>query len=536
MPRKKAPVNIFNNSKKKPVKRLPHPPTQPNGSAQPANGVPLRPGQQQPAPPKMNGAGPKVNASEDDPSTYTDYPITISRSALNRGLHYHALRFYSKSDVNPYDETQFVRPVRLHRRFAGEKLDTADHSDMASGIDDKEREMVAARRAEREVERDANKALIAPTGDASKKPVKRKQQKKVEDVYYDESNPKHKARSQLRYEEARPWHLEDDDAKNTWVGSYEQPLSESSVMFVIEAGGFTMIPVEKWYKMQSANRLDVKADSEAVERQMNAKFKTLRWAQHGPGQRADSHAPHIKQQAIKRARGGGSDDEMPMIKNEDYEYRADVDEIDFEYNDEFQDDDEGFVFGEAGDDDAKEIEKKIRLEMREANLAGTGVKNEDKDWDEEEQEKKTAEVEEKRKEKRMRKQLRKKEARQEYASDDSDDNKYESSSESEDSDEERERLEEERKKEEARKASEDKSGASSMGTSTPTGRPEKRPNVNGKRDADLSEPSGNESSRRKKAKFGDGRAISPSAPNDARSLSRKSDLMFYRLITEMLIC
>ena len=71
------------------------------------------------------------------------------------------------------------------------------------------------------------------------------------------------------------------------------------------------------------------------------------------------------------------------MKQEDYQ--ADRDEIDFEFDDEFQDDDEGFVFGEQEDEDTKEIEKKIRAEQRTANLAGTGVKDEDRDYDEEEQ-------------------------------------------------------------------------------------------------------------------------------------------------------
>lgn len=427
--------------------------------------------------------------------------------------------------INPYDETQFTRPVRLLRRNARDKMETADQSDAASGVDDKEREMINIKRAERQAEREANQALIAPTGGDTKKPTKRKPQKKVEDVYYDENNPKHRARQQLRYEEARPWHLEDFDNKNVWVGSYEEPLSDTSVMFEILEHGFRMVPVEKWYKFTQTNRFTV-MDSDAVEKHMGKKIKPPRWflgTQEANDDARRQAVMNLREQRRSQMRGVDDDEINPYMKTE--EYQADVDEIDFEFNDEFQDDDEGMVFGEQEDDETKEIEKKIRDEMRSANLAGTGVKDEDKDWDAVEQRERLAEQEEKKRTKRMRKQLIKKERKNEYDSD-SDHGEFSESSESEDSEEERERLEEERKQEEARKLNGDKSGASTKGTNTPSGRSEKRdPSRLGaslKRPGspDLSELSGNESSR-KKVKSMNGRAVSASAPNGARSLSRE---------------
>lgn len=533
MMRKKAAASIF-NPKKKPL-RKPLPANTHTASGQvPVSGT-LASGPVPPARSTTNGLG-VVAAQRDDPNEYAEYPIYIQKSELMRGLHHHAFRLQTQkgpddvpAEANLYREDHFNRPVRLYRRLARDKPEGGDQSDAASGVDDKGRQLMEARKAERQAEREANQALIAPTGETGgKKPMKKKPQKKVEDVWYDENNPKHQARSRLRYEEARPWHLEDFDGKNKWVGSYEEPLSQTNVMFKVSDGGFEMVPVEKWYKMVRSDRVRA-MDSEQVEKHMSAKVAAPRWFlnshEAADAARKEAYAfAREQQQAAKRQPKRQDDDDGPsFVKQEDY--RADVDEIDFEFNDEFQDDDEGFVFGDQADDDVKDIEKKIREEMRGANLAGTGVKDEDKDWDDEEKKEKDAEEEEKKKQKKLRRRLKKKELRHEYESDSDDENKYQESSDEEDSEEEREREEEERKKEEAAKAEQangDRSGASSKGTNTPTGRPEKKlaPGASLKRDADLSELSGNESSRKKSKLNG------TTAPKGARALSRESSLAF----------
>lgn len=525
--RKKPPVSIF-TQKKKPAKK-----PLPNAKTSAPSQVPTSAPRQQTTQPVINGVNADATAPAGD-EKYSEYPILVSKHALMQGLHYHAMRFQSRPDgdggmvsINPYDENQFTRPVRLHRRMARDKIETAEQSDAASGVDDKERELNSIRRAERQAEREANQALIAPTGGDTKSPMRKKPQKKVEDVYYDENDPKQRRRAQLRYEEARPWHLEDFDNKNVWVGSYEEPLTESSVMFEIGEHGFKMVPVEKWYKFTQTGRVNA-MDSDAVEKIMSKKFKAPRWflGTQEANDQMRRQAALAQRERILAQRRGADDDDAPSFMQRD-EYQADVDEIDFEFNDEFQDDDEGFIFGDLENDETKEIEKRIREEMRGANLGGTGVKDEDKDWDEEEAKEKEKEQEDRRRAKRIRKQLIKKERKNEYDSE-SDRGEFSETSESEDTEEERERLEEERKQEEARKLNGDKSGASTRGTNTPSGRSEKRDKSKSlgaslKRPGspDLSELSGNESSR-KKAKGVNGRAMSPNAPNGARSLSRES--------------
>ncbi|KAK4570349.1 transcription factor IIF subunit tfg1 [Recurvomyces mirabilis] len=524
MVRKKAPVSIFNPKKKPQVKRpaqayvgsgqVPVNGARPHASAQVTNGA--------------HTAAPV--AKEDDPSTYSEYPITVSKSALMRGLHYHGFRMQSKLDdkgnliqIDPFNEREFTRPVRLYRRRPQDKPEAAEQSDAASGVDDKEREAREIKRAERQKEREANQALIAPSAEtASKKTQKKKPQKKVEDVYWDENNPKNQARSQLRYEEARPWHMEDFDYKNKFSATYEEPLSRKHVMLEVSSiGTFNMVPVEKWYRMARVDRVKAFDDATIIKMMDDKKHPAPRWLQGKDPKEVEAIARQMamsaKMEQLAQHRSvkkldAGDDDGPSFIKNE--EYRADVDEIDFEFNDEFQDDDEGFIWGDANDDEAKDTEKRVRDEMRTAGLPDADVKRADEDdWVNEEKNKENANEDERKRQKKMRKQLKRKESRFEYDSDDGG-NRYRDSSESEDSEEEREREAEEQKKREAEQSGQtngDKSGDSTKGTDTPTGRLEKK---SMKREADASDASGNESSRKKAKLNGAAGAVS----NGARQL------------------
>lgn len=522
--RKKAPVSVFHN-KKKPVKKAV--PNSLQGQPAPSNGA--RPGTVQQPRNGANSATRQFPPNTDEFGTFTEYPICITKHLIDQGMRYHAAKLHSKAfddqstaAVNPYDETQFVRPLRLHRRYARDKMETADADDAASGLDDKEREMMSARRAERQAEREENQKLIAPTGGEATKSLKKKPKKNVEEGR-DNSDPVRQKRMQLRYEEARPWHLEDFERKNIWIGSYEQALSEHSILLTVGQDGFQMVPVEKWYRFTPTNKVN-SMDSEEVEKHMNKKFTLPRWAL---GTQLDNELARreLHQAKIKALKARPRDEDDVKREDGNGEFEADRDMLDLDLQDEFQDDDEGMLFQGDEDEAGDDIAKRIYLEMREAGLGGTGVKDEDVDPEEEERKKQIAEREEKKKAKRMRKQLRKKEARPEYV-DNSESDPYASSSESVDSDEEAEKAEEIRKKEEeARKASQlnsDKSGASTMGTNTPSGRSEKRDRsrLGSKRPGDDSDLSGNESSR-KRAKVTNGSALSRLAPGGGRSTSRK---------------
>lgn len=449
-------------------------------------------------------------------------------------------------EANPYDESQFTRPLRLHRRFPRDQL--MDHTPVEDGEDNKDREKEEIRRAERLAQREANQAQIAPT-EKSVAAKKRPQfKKKVEDVFYPQDTPEAQKRAKLRYEEGRPWHLEDFEGKNTWIGSYEEPLSESHAMLKLEANGsFRMVPLEKWYRFTPTGRYKT-MDLDEAEKHMSKKVKESRWfLENSESGDLRRRMEQERQRNMNRGRVGERG-ESRMVKNEDddggggdrLDVAQDVDEIDFEAEDEFQDDDEGKLFG-GDDDEVKESERKIRSEMLGANIfAGSGVK-EDKDWDAEEQREKKEADAERRKAKKLRKHLIKREKKYEYESES--DHPYSEDSDSESETSEAERLkEEERKKEEEEKAKTNgetiRSGASSAGTNTPAGRSEKHgdPLKNSqlagaslKRPGspNLSEASGSESNRKRLKKHRDesgpaSRAMSPSVPNGARSLSRKS--------------
>lgn len=537
--RKKAPVSVFHN-KKKPVRKLVVNPAQ--RPPAPSNHA-SRPGAvSHPPPAAGNGTGDAARVyppDTDEHGKYTEYSINITKEMIDQGIRYHAAKLHSKAfddqstaAVNPFDETQFVRPLRLHRRYARDKMEATEADDAASGMDDKERELMSARRAERQAEREENQKLIAPTGGEATRSLKKKPKKNVEEGR-DNSDPVRQKRMQLRYEEARPWHLEDFERKNIWIGSYEQALSEHSIMLTIDQNGFRMVPVEKWYRFTPTNKVNA-MDSEEVEKHMNKKFTLPRWAL---GTQLDNELARreLHQAKIKAIKARPKDEDDVKREDGNGDFEADRDMLDLDLQDEFQDDDEGMLF--QGDEDmgGDDIAKRIYLEMREAGLGGTGVKDEDVDPEEEERKKQIAEREEKKKAKRMRKQLRKKESRPEYV-DNSESDPYASSSESVDTDEEAEKAEEARKKEEeARKASQlngEKSGASTVGTNTPSGRSEKRDRsrLGSKRPGDDSDLSGNESSR-KRAKVTNGSALSRLVPGGARSAS----CMLHMLKTDELL-
>lgn len=532
--RRRRPAASAFVEKKKPVAR------RPVSAQKPASTGPTPQGQ--PTAANANAAAAAPAASNPNQPNYTEYGVYISKKDIEDGMRYHGFKFNVRTGVDekpptidPYDANQFTRPVRLHRRYARDKQDTGEALDAPPGIDDKERELYNARRAERQAEREANQALIAPTGTVSKKAQgKKKNQKAVEDVYYNEDNPKQQKAAQLRYEETKPWHLEDFENKNTWIGTYQEPMSSSSVLLTVDKDHaiFTMTPIERWYKFTQTNRLAAMTAEEA-EKYMQAKVQPTRWFKGTQVFKDEQKVEESKMQrerlaAMRRAQAA-EDNGYVAVKDEGEFYNPDRDDLDFEFNDEFQDDDEGQIFGMEADE-AKDIENRIREEMRGANISAPGLKNTEMDFDEEEERQKREEREQRKREKRMKKQLIKKERKFEYE-DYSDENPYSESSEDEDSDDERDRLEEERKAQEERDAAQangDKSGMSTKGANTPSGRSEKDSSRSNaalasglKRPGspNLSDASGTES--RKKAKGVNGRAMSPNAANGARSLSRK---------------
>ncbi|KAL8869132.1 MAG: hypothetical protein Q9174_004499, partial [Haloplaca sp. 1 TL-2023] len=441
--------------------------------------------------------------------------------ALKEGLRHHVARLASRKPVDPRNTEEFTRPVRLHRRDP--RIPLPGREDLAAeggegAIDQKQKELLDAQRAERRRQQAIDQAQIAPSAHTSgqrKVPFG----KKTQQVYRNDQTDEQRAASQLRYEEALPWHLEDFDNKSTWVGAYESALSETYALFVLGPDDkFRMTPVEKWYKFTAKQQFKILTTDEA-EKVMSKKFTQPKW-----------FMDHQKAMAMQKER----DQDAKAAKNlyigkiEAQHGKAaarikaepDADDLDFE-EDRFADDEEN-PHHEGPEEDKKEVEEKVKREQLRANIFDN--RDEEK-ADAEDDIEKAAEELQKALGRSVRKALINKEKKIVY--DDDSENYYsEVSGKTYSLVSDDEGTEAEKRKEEEKQKAEDKKGDASdrekskagktsktpSGANTPSGRPSKHANggltkvasANNLKRAgspNASDLSGNESARsRKKVK------------------------------------
>ena len=348
----------------------------------------------------------------------------MTKRALIEGFRNHVARFSSKRNVDPRNTEEFERPVRLHRRDprappAGGGAIKGEDQTMGGteGTEDKEKEKQDILRAEREAQRAADMALVAPATNTGGGKKLGNFQKKTEQVYRNDKTEAQKKQSQLRYEEALPWHLEDFDNKSTWVGSYEAALSDTyAMMHQGPDGAFRVAPLQKWYKFTQKNLFKTLTIDEA-ETRFNKKVKEPRWFMDSEQARLQRQTELENKKAGnklflgKREKGGGgSGSAVPRIKQEN----ADADDLDF-IEDRFADDEEHMVFEE--DDDTKEAEERIKKDQLQANVFDL---KEEKEYEKQELlEKKEKEVQ-KKLGKSVKKALKRREKNYVYDSDSSD--------------------------------------------------------------------------------------------------------------------
>jgi transcription initiation factor TFIIF subunit alpha len=470
--------------------------------------------------PSANGSGPvTVNALRNEPLSQGArlFPFLVSRKDLKE-LRRHVMKLQSKDAVDLRNEQQFTAPIRLHRRDprappSGAGAQLAQEEDNKEDIEEsKERERMEIMREGRRKIREENQAKIAPSG-TKKQPAF---QKKTEQKYRPDDTPEAKKRMLLKYEETLPWHLEDFDNKQTWVGTYESELSNAHMMLTVRGGqAIQMLPLERWYKFGVKSKAKSTEDPEGMKEVNHAFFKNL------------EDKALVKQEELNRGKaakgirtrvGGGGDDtnrikqlapddDTPYIKPE-----ADGDDLDYNQEDDFADDEEGVNGLFEGDDlDVKEAAEKLKRDQ----LAALANMPDEHEIEREERRAEKEKEDHRLLEKAVRKTLIKREKNLDYETDN--ENPYASESDSE-TDSETERLrtkeEEDKKAAENAKALEEEkpaSGASTKGANTPVGnhRPteinkKKRPGS-----PNLSEASGNESSRKKHKKKHDKLADGP---------------------------
>ena len=458
---------------------------------------------------------------------YEDTYIYTTKRALADGLKHHVLRFVpavssAEQTVNVFDSSQFERPVRLHRRDPRVNhlghLDDIEQEDNPQeqnnkATDSKEKERQELLKAEKKAEREANQALIAPTS-KSQKPKKDKPQKQYNNVQtFSDSVNKQKTMA-IRYEEKLPWHVEDFENKQTWRGTYETHLSENHIALVKgkDSNGqdiFHMIPLQKWYKFTRKNQFKTLSFQEA-EKSMIKGARDPLWIRKARIAEERERRQGVERQVIKGVfarkaeKGEGvkvEDDDVP-------EAAVDGDDIDFNAEEDFADDEEGPApVGKEAEEEAKEVSDRVKKEQLEANLFEF---KEQKDWDAEEEELRRREEAEEKHKRRTQKALMRREKN--YAYESNGEGSLSSSEEAEDSEIERQKQEELRREEE-RKQGDVKAGKEKVSSSASTARagtpssskPVKADDPRRKvlkraGSPSLSDASGNESSSRKKLK------------------------------------
>lgn len=367
--RKPKPADPLRQPRKKAVRapNLPKgaaPPTISNRPTAPARGLYPVNG----AAPPTNGAvpGQKFDGWTRQPTgRYQDFPLYTTKKALREGLRYHIIRFSSKTEVNPANPEEFIRPVTLHRRDPKQpppgQVGKEDVVMDDVPMDSKEREKMEILKAEKDAKRAADLAQIAPSRNH---PAQKKNQafkgEKTSQVFRLDKTEEQKKASDLRYEEALPWHLEDAESKNTWVGNYEAALSDTNAMLVIDGGRFLMVPMEKWYKFTAKNKFRAFTIEEA-EAQLNKKTKEARWVMQETEKKAATKAqPMHRLYTVKS--------ESQTAKSANKSEMADMDELDFAEDDLFQDDDEQVTVEPNDDEETKETQSKIKREQLNANI------------------------------------------------------------------------------------------------------------------------------------------------------------------------
>ncbi|KAI1498179.1 hypothetical protein F5X99DRAFT_339913 [Biscogniauxia marginata] len=509
--------------RKKPIQRPPPAKAVPPTKGAPAVNAPRPGAKAQPRPTQPTKGPPTFDHlrrqnggwSMPKPPDAQEYPLFITKKALKEGLRFHVMRFASSArgtqqgDIDPTDQTKFARPVTLHRRDPrqpppGREIKEEEVVEQPV-VNTEEAEKLAQLKSEREAQRALDDAQKAPVvKDANPKKQPKKEKRPGTQVHYQARTEQQKKEAEIRYEEALPWHLEDADGKNVWVGQYEAPLSNSKVALMIHNGGFRMVPLEKWYKFTSKRGAFQALSIEEAEKIMSKSAAPGRWAIKNAEREKAEKAIEASRKIINGR--VAVKQESNTFQQASRREKMEHDDIDMS-GDEFQDDDETAGFEPDKDEDTRDSKDRVRREQLGANLFG--------DADEQKVEKEEAEM---KKEEELTKLLGKNvkkalrhDKQFQYDSDSSmDRDPFASSSDSEsESDEE--------KKDEDKKADKDKdkdkNAASSKGGNTPQGKKasaeaaKKGKSLKRPGSPMVSDSSGTESTRKKKKKTGPNSSI-----------------------------
>jgi transcription initiation factor TFIIF subunit alpha len=325
--------------------------------------------------------------------SFKEYGLFATPGSVLKDSKFHIMRFTRPNraedtdtlNVDPTDQNKWPRPITLNRRdprFVGQvKQQPKEETPGPNAVDPAELERLEKIKVEREALRASDLAQIAPViKDISSKPKpKRKEEGTVSRFTRDTAEAK--KQSQLRYQEAYPWVMEDAEGKNLWVGRREAPLSEVNVALIVSGDGFRMLPLEGYYKFAAKQKFTTYNLAEA-ENQMKKRVQPPRWILTDQEEKKKKEKEYNDYREFMGGR--------QRVKTESATSRAapksernDEYEVDME-GEEFQDDDENPGF-EADDENERDTKGRVRREQLGANLFGDGDEEEVQKEEEDEQ-------------------------------------------------------------------------------------------------------------------------------------------------------
>lgn len=411
---------------------------------------PPKPGAGSPNPRRKTLPSPKREEEEED-LKLPDGPYQEFRllSSVLNGWKYDVMKFDSR---RPVDIFRWTQPIKLNRKdmrrdegpsnvlpeAVGPMLGTDGKPVMGSDgkivmVDAEGRPIQANGGAGPSKEKEKGKAGAA----------KKRFQRKTRQVFFVPEEVR-----QLRREERYPWVMEDSStAQNeVWVGQMEDASKSDTHAFFMPAANdvFKFVPAHRWYKFQKRLKHDLPTDTANVESlyNLNQKRDPQAWLASRKGKGPSSATVAMfKAEAEGRPLAGGSslvhssgqslgpggrklktvdsgmdhlfeDDEdggdgARRRRNRELGEEGDLDEQ--VYENDFADDEEHMEVDE-NDEEAKELEERLKKEYKSANKQrDTGVD----ESDEETEEPKTS-----KQAKAMQKLIRNREDNEAYASDD----------------------------------------------------------------------------------------------------------------------
>ncbi|KZT24482.1 Rap30/74 interaction domain-containing protein [Neolentinus lepideus HHB14362 ss-1] len=436
------PSILFHPKKKKPGQAPPPPPPRPRPPASDAQRK--SPPKSQPDP--IEGINPPASSG----GKYKEFKLMSS--ALN-GWKYDVMKFDTRKDINIPEFFGTKGPHKLNRKDPPRRDATPVSAPQAvgpmMGPDGKPVIGVDGRvvmvDAEGRPIHNTNGAANGAAGDKAK-PGRKKFQKKTRQVYLIPEETR-----QLRKEERYPWVMEVPSQDELWVAKMEEVSKAETHAFFMPCSGdtFKFVPAHRWYKFQKKPNYKIfnLEEAESMMAKMQKNKDPSRWlAQNlpsssstkgagGSGATTSVSMPYMQNgpslvydastslgpggRRLRTVDSGmerglfGDDDDEDSKKRRVREYGGEGDQDEMDYEEIFQDDEEKPNMDEAEDEEAKEVEERIKKEYGKAKVLDNG--EEDQDQDDESKLTKAG--------RQLRKLMRSIEKNQAYDSDD-DDNPY----------------------------------------------------------------------------------------------------------------